>query len=522
MIPLLLALSCSQPDAPEQMDGVRLLNRLSLDLRGVRPSDAEIARVEADPDAIDELTEEFLADPRFEARVRDLFAEVYLTRSDDFYVTAEAFGLDDEAGFLAAVGEEPLRIVGHVAANDLPWTDIVTADWTMADEQLAVAWPVDYPASGSGWQQVHYTDGRPAAGVLSTNGMWWRYVSVNANYNRSRANAISRILLCHDYLSRPISFDRSLNILDEDAVEEAVRTSPACVNCHASLDPLASFLFGFWFEPENPSDASTYAPQRERMWETTTGAEPSYFGEPAYTLEDLGHHIAADSRFPQCAVQQVYEGLLRRETTLDDADSLTLHREVFLADDLTMRSLIRSVTEDPRYRAASDADGGVPLKMVTPELLASQIDDLTGFVWTVEGFDMLGTDGVGVRTLAGGADGFTVTDSATAPNATIFLVQERLAELAASHVIEHDLDSEPRLFVHVELDEPHTEQADATVAQLQHLHLRLFGHRIDTDGPEVQANLELLDALQAVEQEPVAVWHGLLSALLRDPDLLFY
>ena len=44
----------------------------------------------------------------------------------------------------------------------------------------------------TGWQVSRYTDGRPAAGVLSTNGLWWRYYSTVSNLNRSRAAAISR------------------------------------------------------------------------------------------------------------------------------------------------------------------------------------------------------------------------------------------------------------------------------------------------------------------------------------------
>ena len=44
---------------------------------------------------------------------------------------------------------------------------------------------------------------------------------------------------------RPIQFDLDVNLLDEAAVTDALRTNPACVNCHVSLDPIASYLFGF-------------------------------------------------------------------------------------------------------------------------------------------------------------------------------------------------------------------------------------------------------------------------------------
>lgn len=188
---VLSLLSCDT--APEtgdipQMSAVEWIERASLDLRGVRPTTEEIERVEADEAAAEALIEDFLQDGRFEGRVRDLWAEIYLTRTESYLIAGSAYGLDD-ASFQASLGEEALRMVGHVAAADLPWTELVTGDWTMADELLAAAWPLDY--QGSGWQLAHYTDGRPAAGVLATNGIWWRYTSTESNANRKRAKWLS-------------------------------------------------------------------------------------------------------------------------------------------------------------------------------------------------------------------------------------------------------------------------------------------------------------------------------------------
>ena len=79
-----------------------------------------------------------------------------------------------------------------------------------------------------------------------------------------------------------------------------------------------------------------------------------------------------------------------------------------------MRSLIRSVVLDARYRAGqTDAAGAVPTKMLSPDQLASAIEDLTGYRWIYNDHDMLRSDTVGVRTLAGGADGVTVTRQAS-------------------------------------------------------------------------------------------------------------
>ena len=75
------------------MAPVDALVRASLDLRGVRPSLDEIAAVEGDPgfgegSAFVGLVDTFLDDPRYEGRVRDLWAEIYLTRAPSIYVNA--------------------------------------------------------------------------------------------------------------------------------------------------------------------------------------------------------------------------------------------------------------------------------------------------------------------------------------------------------------------------------------------------------------------------------------------------
>jgi len=532
IIPLLL--SCSGADnvtasTDPELTPRQQLTRLSLDLRGVRPSVDELAQVDADPSAVETLADAYVQDPRFEQRVRDVFAEVFLTRVDDLSISAADYGLDDEAAFLDAVGDEVLQIVSHVAGNDLPWTDVVTADWTMSNEVLGAAWPLDYPDGQTGWQQARYTDGRPAAGVLSTNSLWWRYPSSDSNANRKRANAVSRMFLCHDYLTRPIEFSRDVDLLDESAVLDAIQTNPGCVACHNTIEPLSGYFFGFYYYDEtNPDDASIYHPERELLYRDYTGVEPGYFGQPGLTLRDLGQQLAADNRFVECAVEHVYEGLMRRDVLLEDTDALTVHREAFIQGDLTLRALFRSVVDDPRYRYAVDGDdvGGtatVPLKMATVELLASQVEDLTGFDWTYGGYPMLGTDNPGLRTLAGGIDGYGGSASAKGPNATILLVQERLAEAASVYVAEQDAASEtPRLFTHVDFTETPDSGGDAMATQLVALHEVLFGTVVEPDGEEVTANLDLWTQLYEVERSTQAAWAGVLSALLRDPDLLLY
>ncbi len=512
-------------DEAQALSAARLLIRASLDLRGVRPSVEELEAVEADPTLVDTYIAEFLTDPRFADQVVSLFSEIYQTQADTPLVSYSS-KTSDYPRMVASMGQEPLRILAYIADNDLPYTDIVTADWTMADEYIAEVWPVDYPAGETGWRQVRYTDDRPAAGILSTNALWWRYTTTYANANRGRANAISRLMFCNDYLLRPIEFDRDVNLLDEGAINEALKTNEGCIGCHSTLDPLASYLWGFYFDPDYPSelDVTYYHPEREYWWQEATDVAPGFYGEPSYNIEDLGQQIAADSRLPECITEQTFEQLLQRDVTLDDTNTLTELRETFISDELLLRRLIHEVMSRPEYRSASTEDGGNPWKITRPDLLASEIEDLTGFRFTYYDYDMLTTDTYGLRTLAGGIDGGFVTAPAPEVNATMSLVYERLAQAASFYVVKADkADPEnARLFTEIGFTETPQTNPEAMTVQLQALHFRLFGTRIAADGPEVAANIELWSEIFEAEGDPAAAWAGLLSVLLRDPEFLFY
>jgi hypothetical protein len=512
--------ACSEPNPSEpeityvqvpEASAVTLARRISLDIRGIPPTLSEYQRAHDD---LPGLVEQWLYDPRFEDRLVELYSEIYLTRTEQFPFSAYDLHLSDQVGFARSLGEEPLRILARVASSDRPWTDIVTGDFTMADETLATAFPLSRP-QGEGWQESRYTDGRPAAGVLSTNGFMWRYTSTASNANRKRANQASRILLCADYLTRAIDFDRNVNLLDEGAVNDALVTNPACVSCHVSLDPLGSYFYGFWWLIEDSSiEASVYHPDREPLWEQITGIPPAYHGDPGYSLQDLGHQIAADPRFVECAVEQAFELMMRRPPELEDADQLTVHREAFLQGGLTLRALLRSILTDAEYRADhTDLPGAMSRKLATPDLLASQVEALTGYRWTYLGADMLGTDTSGVRTLAGGADGTTVTRVSDLPNATSILVQQRLAEGAVAHLFATDPS---RLLGEADLDQAPLPE------DLARLYLAVLGQEVAADSEPVAALLTLWDELLTVDSEPRTAWAGVVYALLRDPELLTY
>ncbi|MCB9745616.1 MAG: DUF1588 domain-containing protein [Alphaproteobacteria bacterium] len=529
---LLSLLACADPPetvvdsapAPALRDARATLIRASLDLRRRRPSVEEVEAVSADPEALGPLLDAMLQDAGFAQAVIDLNAGHYRTLVDEFPVHGSELGVDDEAAFVRAVGEEPLRLLAEVALEDLPWTTIVTADWTMADEVLLGAWPMEPLAEGEGWRRARYTDGRPAAGVLSTNSLWWRYETSRTNKSRARANEVTRILLCNDFLDRTITFDRSVDLSDEEVAARALTENPGCASCHSSLDPLAGFLGGFYFPRKSgASEMTWYHPEREDIWRWQTGVAPGYFGAPGETIDDLGRYIAGDPRFVECAVRSAAEQLWGREITLEDTAALTAHREAFLTSGLTYRGLLRSLMGDPAYALLDDEDPrAVPTKLVTAALLADAVEDLTGFRLSSEGWDLMRSDTLGLRVLAGGSDGAYVTRDSDRPTATHALVVERLAQMAAHHVVAEDAANRdaPRLFTLHDPAAPLDEELARE--QLRALHLRVLSVPLTPNSESEDELLALIEEVSELTSSREDGWASALSVLLRDPGFVLY
>ena len=520
MMMLLFALSCStsEVDVEEKDVSIRLLRRLSIDLRGRLPSNEEIVTVRTDPKRLDELRSVFLSDPDFETQFMFWMNEVWHTRVDLFTVVAHDFYLntvEDWYYFNRAVGEEPLRLMAHIVANDLPWTETVTSDYTLVNPLLEQLFPVVLTGehADSEWKPARYTDGRPPVGVLGTNGLWWRYYTDSLNMNRKRAAAITRLLLCDDILSRPISFEASQHALEETTI--AVREDPACATCHSSLDPLASSMFGFyWLEEGNPLEALYYHPEREQIGKEMIGVAPAWYGQPVNSFAEIGLHIAADSRFRKCAVETVAKVLLRRDFNAADYPTMRRLLEEFEGNQLIVKPLIESVSRLPEYQTVyPDTEDYRSPKMVTPYQLAAILEDLTGETWE---YDTPLVDDL-FRIMAGGVDGEKSFSPQLFPSITTSLVFKRYAQDVATKIVNTSLDSGTGLLRYVhQFSQPSYVEFEQ---QLGELRWRLHGTE-----PTDEWRTEITALWQDVYDANGAktAWTAVLSAMLQDLDFVTY
>ncbi|MBA2321081.1 MAG: hypothetical protein H0V89_07995 [Deltaproteobacteria bacterium] len=578
MLSLLALIACKDDDTPapdaapeEIVASVPLASaeraiRVSMAVRGIRPTGAEIDAVEADSAALEELVEGWLDSPEFLETVKDMHAEQLLVRTDgnpDMELPAEGPLADRAVGDIAAsIQDEPLRFVEYVVANDLPYSEVVTGDYTLADEIVATVYGLPYDPAGPEWQVTTWVDGRPNAGILSSSQLWRRHLSAGNSFNRGRANLVSDLLLCEDIAGRDVSIASTANLADPLAVAAAVSSDPACVSCHQSLDPLAALWWG-WVGRLNSNVVSgayaadcrtsddvvnlgkaealpyeltcypthLYQPADEGGWIEQELRPPGYFGKPISTLPELGAEIAADARFSNCAARRFasWIGQIERDTV--PAHLVAEWGSRFSASNFDTKALVRDIVLSDEFlsRPGGDVEGSFPALLVRAEAYARAIHALTGFEWwvsPVEGcascadVDLLRSDLFGFRAMAGGIDGYLVTHPTFLPTATKSLTNSRVAELAASWVVERDLplpDAERGLLAGIDLaaeDEP------AIRAGLDVLHeavLESAPEPIDTD--EAWA---IFSAARDSGESTSDCWKLALALLLQDPRLVVY
>jgi hypothetical protein len=530
------------------------LIRLSMDLRGIHPTEGELYQYEnSDPLARDALytdhVDTWIEEPAFVGRVEEIFNQRYLMRTGQVYFDTDGMpelaGIDDRI-MADIIADEAMNLLEYVVANDLPYSEMVTANHTMANPELAAYWGIEYPADGGGgWVPAHYTDGRPHAGMLTMSTTWQRYPSMGGNANRHRANAISKMFLCDDYLSRPIVLNRAaVDQLTTDP-ENAINQNAGCQSCHASLDPIAANFFGFFnYDAEDGIDSTRYRPENEEEWRFYSGKEPGFYGQPTGNIAEFASKLAQDSRFDDCAVRTMWEGLTQREYVDEDWVEVGPHTELFADTDMNVRETIRAIVLTDSYRSVTARDPAlgdrfVGAKVVSPEQLSSLVKQVTGYTWFFDGRDGLGNHSMGLPVLAGGIDSSFVTERGYTPSVGLVFIQERLAQSAAYYVAQHDLDparsEEAKLLSYVTVNDTPESAPEAFEEQIRDLYLQITGRplaaattegsgdsAVEIEPREVVELIETWKTLYSVDASPTTAWAGVVSAVLRDPTVIFY
>ncbi len=469
-----------------QLDALSTYRKATLNLGGRLPTADEATALEAGDDVdLDAALDVLLEEEAFYGRLKAMYNDLFLT---DKYINGrrgtelldgsrfpDLFWYEDglppqnertqeqenerrrlEGTTNRGVAREPLELVAYLARNNRPFTELVTADYTMVNPFSARSYGVGSivsfadPQNEFEFQPVTIPD-YPHAGVLSSP-MWLnRFPTTDTNRNRHRARMVLKFFAATDILriaDRPVDaaaiagFNPTLN----DA---------QCTVCHAVIDPIAG-TFQNWDERGafNPPGEGWFGD----MFAPGFKGDALPFDDRFAATEFLGGHLAADPLFALATVHILFQGLTGREpvsAAVDPSDpEFDAKNRAFTAQDNVLQAIakafidsgynikvaVKEIVKSPYFRAASAQDALLgadnraflasfgTARYLTPELLDTKIEAVLGYPWTRTNDNRRFLLDINEYLIYyGGIDSDAVITRITSPNGLMSAVASRMA-----------------------------------------------------------------------------------------------
>ena len=444
-----------------------------------------------------------------------------------------------------AVAREPLELVKHTVRNDLPVTELLTANYALvnpysaiiyglSDGQRAALFDTDPSNDPGEWKAVQITPtpqnalrqgpggAYPHAGILSMPSLLVRYPSSASNQQRTRA---ARLVL-ERFLAIPVMklADFSTASLPAEAdLELATQEYPACTVCHAAIDPIAGNFRNF-------GSSGQYRPT-ERI--PSHLPKPAFLGQKQIEGEDpvrwLGLEVARHERFALAVVMPVLADLVGGEILSPPTDVLAKdYRAKYLAFriqqlelerlrglfagpfGLRLRPLIKAIIQGPLFRAAASGQmddrtaealalAGVGRgTLLTPEQLARKLESITGLTYrsnlSPTGRDLFRSFR-DYRLMFGGTDWDATPNRYREPNAMAVRIALRMGNEMACLAVPQDFSlrdpGRRRLFRHVGPTTTEAAGESLVRAEIRRLHRLVLNEDLGPDDPEIEATFQL-------------------------------
>ncbi len=299
------------------------------------------------------------------------------------------------------ISRAPLELIAHVVENDRPYTEILTADYIMANPVVAAAYgattqfddPEDpeefrptrianYYRTDQSKVSVRDRFGQrivnpgnlrtdyPHAGILNTTVFLRRYPTTPTNRNRARSRWTYYHFLGLD-IEKSASRTTDANALSD--TNNPTMNNSACAVCHRVMDPVAgafqnygeeglyrdnrggldslAFLYKF------PQDGTESPYQTGDTWYRDM-REPGFDGElapsPDNSLQWLARHMVADPRFAEAAVRFWWPAIMGADVASPPEDERDADYEGQLLASAAQLAEIRQLAEAFRQGFSPD------------------------------------------------------------------------------------------------------------------------------------------------------------------------
>lgn len=541
-------------DGVELLDERATLRKATLALAGRLPTIDEENLVQAQSwEGVDLVLDAVMQEDTFYDRIREVYNDKFLT--DRYYNGTDAIDLLDGEDYPSAyffdglpdgerenvagaanrgLAREPIELIIHTLRNGLPYTEVLTADYTMVNWASAQTLGVQANFTterNDGEFVAAKVPGIPHAGVLTTVTFLNRFPTTDTNRNRHRSRMLHELFLATDVQAlgnRPV---------DATAItgHNPTMNDPNCTICHEVIDPAAGAFQNWddmgrfrppelgWFPDMLPAGFGT-----EQM-----PSDQALTGALAWTVRE----VVQDPRFALAPVHIMFEGLSGQKplkepddpTAEDYLGAITaaqVQREefdrigqAFIDSNYDLKVVVKEIVKSNYYRAYNFSDEGLEEEVVkqrrfelaetgmgrllTPENLNRKIAATTGYPWRggFDGADYL-IDDDNYMIFYGGIDSQDVTTRITAPNGVMANVAKRMGNEMSCLSVPQDFARPASERVLFPLVEPTHEPEDAngfeipgSAAQIrsniQFLVQRLWGEYLEIDHAEIDRIYQL-------------------------------
>jgi hypothetical protein len=240
------------PDTPYAITDVELASRLSFFLWSSIPDPPLLALAVKNqlhrPEVLTAQVRRMLADPKAYALVQN-FADQWLHLRELERVTPEVEGFDEN--LRTAFIEETRSLVDWVRTQDLPVTELLSANYTFLNERLAKHYGIPN-VRGSYFRRVELPPGSHRRGLLGQGSI----LTITSTASRTspviRGSWILENLLNSPVPPPPPGVETNIDgngteVLSTSVRQrlEAHRKNPSCASCHRVFDPVGFALENF-------------------------------------------------------------------------------------------------------------------------------------------------------------------------------------------------------------------------------------------------------------------------------------
>jgi len=418
----------------EYLENRETARKAAITIAGRFPTEEELKSVETN-EGLDAFVEKLTDDELFFDRLREIWNDALLTerRLDagvgDVFNNAPQLYNDKYGGYstenrnwtTASVTQEPLRFIEYVVRNRLPFSDVVSGNYVVANPFTATLYGLPHdkplaPESFLEWKRIDFapvqnraanddtpaaTFGVPVAGVLATPAFLSRWETTPTNKGRKRARVVLKTFLATDILKFA---QRPVDSTALTSVQNPTANSPMCSVCHTVIDPIAGGFRGF---AENTmtrfSAGDKWHDDMLPPGFNSVQMPPSNYGNG---IMWLGAQIPRDSRFGISVAQVMFRGLVGDEPLsfpqdkaakdyTDHVRAFTVQSDWFVktgadfaASNFDLRKLVVAIVRSSYFRAKSGDAGKDALhdglgqgRLLTPEMLGRKYKATTGLYY---------------------------------------------------------------------------------------------------------------------------------------------